>query len=153
MLTKLQAILNKSWKQHPTKQQIYGHLPPISQTIQVRRTRHAEHCWRSKDGLCREGCMVRKNSGLADNEYIYREKFIYMYIFFHPQIDCFVVSQLFSVITHKGRFKLGSKPVQLYARPDILPLSQFSDLYQLEKLTHFEFQCQKQFNFKQCSLA
>ena len=26
----LQAILNKSWRQHPTKQQLYGHLPPIT---------------------------------------------------------------------------------------------------------------------------
>ena len=25
----LGSILNKSWKQHPTKQQLYGHLPPI----------------------------------------------------------------------------------------------------------------------------
>ena len=40
----LQAELNKSWKQHPTKQQLYGHLPLISKTIQVRRTRHAVHC-------------------------------------------------------------------------------------------------------------
>ena len=29
----LQAILNKSWWQHPTKHQIYGHLPPIMKTI------------------------------------------------------------------------------------------------------------------------
>ena len=29
----LRAVLNKSWKQHPTKQQLYGHLPPILQTI------------------------------------------------------------------------------------------------------------------------
>ena len=27
------AVLNKSWKQHPTKQQLYSYLPPISQTI------------------------------------------------------------------------------------------------------------------------
>ena len=27
------------------------HLPPITKTIQVRRTRHAGHCWRSKDEL------------------------------------------------------------------------------------------------------
>ena len=47
----LQAILNKSWKQHPTKQQLYSHLPPISQTIQIRQTRHVGHCWRSKDKL------------------------------------------------------------------------------------------------------
>ena len=47
----LRAILNKSWIQQPTKQQLYGHLPPITKTIQVRRSRHAGHCWRSKDEL------------------------------------------------------------------------------------------------------
>ena len=47
----LRAILNKSWQQHPTKHQLYGHLPPITKTIQVRRTRHAGHCWRSRDKL------------------------------------------------------------------------------------------------------
>ena len=45
----LRAILNKSSRQHPTKHQLYGHLPPITKTIQVRQTRHAEHCWRSRD--------------------------------------------------------------------------------------------------------
>ena len=35
----LHAILNKSWQQHPTRHQLYGHLPPITKTIQVRRTR------------------------------------------------------------------------------------------------------------------
>ena len=30
---------------------VYGHLPPITKTIQARRTRHAGHCWRSKDEL------------------------------------------------------------------------------------------------------
>ena len=49
----LRAILNKSWRQHPTKQQLYGHLPPITKTIQVRRTRHAGYCWRSRDELIR----------------------------------------------------------------------------------------------------
>ena len=47
----LRAILNKSWRQHPTKHQLYGYLPPITKTIQVRRTRHAGHCWRSRDEL------------------------------------------------------------------------------------------------------
>ena len=49
----LRAILNKSWQQHPTRHQLYGHLPPITKTIQVRRTRHAGHCWRSRDELIR----------------------------------------------------------------------------------------------------
>ena len=47
----LRAILNKSWRQHPARHQLYGHLPPITTTIQVRRTRHAGHCWRSRDEL------------------------------------------------------------------------------------------------------
>ena len=47
----LRAIMNKSWRQHPTKHQLYGHLPPIMKTIQVRRTRHAGHCWRSRNEL------------------------------------------------------------------------------------------------------
>ena len=47
----LRAIVNKSWKQHPTKQQLYGHLPPISKTIQIRRRRRVGHYWRSKDVL------------------------------------------------------------------------------------------------------
>ena len=47
----LPAILNKSLWQHPTKHQLYGHLPPIPKTIQVRRIRHAGHCWRSMDEL------------------------------------------------------------------------------------------------------
>ena len=47
----LLAILNKSWRQHPTRHQLYGHLPPVTKTIQVRWTRHAGHCWRSKDEL------------------------------------------------------------------------------------------------------
>ena len=47
----MRVALKKSWRQNPTKQQLYGHLPPITKTIQVTRSRHAEHCWRSKDGL------------------------------------------------------------------------------------------------------
>ena len=47
----LRAILNKSWQQHPTRHQLYGHLPPITKIIQARRTRHAGHCWRSREEL------------------------------------------------------------------------------------------------------
>ena len=50
----LRAILNRSWQQHPTRRQLYGHLPPITKTIQARRTRHAGHCWRSKDEIVRD---------------------------------------------------------------------------------------------------
>ena len=47
----LRAMLNKSLRQHPTRHQLYSHVPPITKTIQVRRTRHAGHCWRSRDEL------------------------------------------------------------------------------------------------------
>ena len=32
----LRAILNKSWRQHATRHQLYGHLSSITKTIQVR---------------------------------------------------------------------------------------------------------------------
>ena len=47
----LRAILNKSWRQHPTRHQLYGPLPPILKTNQLRQPRHAGHCWRSRDEL------------------------------------------------------------------------------------------------------
>ena len=47
----LRAILNNSWRQHPTKQHLYGYLPLITKTIQVRRTKHVGHCWRTKNEL------------------------------------------------------------------------------------------------------
>ena len=50
----LRAVLNKSWKQHPTKHQLYGHQPPIMKTIKVRRLRHIGHCWRNRDELIRD---------------------------------------------------------------------------------------------------
>ena len=47
----LRALLNKSWRQHPQKAPTNGLLPPITKTIQIRRTRHAGHCWKSRDEL------------------------------------------------------------------------------------------------------
>ena len=61
----LRAILNKSWRQHPTRHQLYGHLPPITKTIQVRRTRHAGHCWRSRDELIRDVLLWTPTHGRA----------------------------------------------------------------------------------------
>ena len=61
----LRAILNKSWRQHPTRHQLYGHLPPITKTIQVRRTRHAGHCWRSRDELIGDVLLWTPTHGRA----------------------------------------------------------------------------------------
>ena len=47
----LRAILNKSWRQHPTNDKLYGNIPKVSDIIRERRTRFAGHCWRSKNEL------------------------------------------------------------------------------------------------------
>ena len=71
----LRAILNKSWRQHPIKHQLYGHLPPITKTIHVRRTRHAGHCWRSRDELISDVLLwtphmaEQKQDDLLENTY------------------------------------------------------------------------------------
>ena len=61
----LRAILNKSWRQHPTNQQLYGHQLPITKTIQVRRTRHAGHSSRSRDELIRNVLLWTPSHGRA----------------------------------------------------------------------------------------
>ena len=61
----LRAILNKSWRQHPTWHQLYGHMPPITKTIQARRTRHARHCWRSRDELISDVLLWTPTHGRA----------------------------------------------------------------------------------------
>ena len=61
----LLAILNKSWQQQPTRHQVYGHLPPIMKTIQVRWTRHAGHCWRSRDELISDVLLWTPTYGRA----------------------------------------------------------------------------------------
>ena len=64
----LREILNKSWRQHPTRHKLYGHLPPITKTIQVRRSRHAGHCWRSRDELIRDVLLWTPTHGRAKAE-------------------------------------------------------------------------------------
>ena len=60
----LRAILNQSWRQHP-RHQLYGHLLSITKTIQVRRTRHAGHCWRSRDELINDALLCTPTYGRA----------------------------------------------------------------------------------------
>ena len=58
----LHAVLKKSWKQYTTKQQLYGHLFPVSYTTQERWARHDRHLpskivdsdgwWDSQKNLC-----------------------------------------------------------------------------------------------------
>ena len=61
----LRALLNKSWRYYPTKYQLYGHLPPITKTIQVRRTRHTRHCLRRRDELISDALLWTPTYGRA----------------------------------------------------------------------------------------
>ena len=61
----LRAILKKSWRQHPARHQLYGHLPPITKAIQTRRPRHAGHCRRSRDELISDELLWTPTYGQA----------------------------------------------------------------------------------------
>ena len=61
----LWAVLNKSWRQHFTKQQLYGRLSPIMKTIKLRRPRYARHRWRSKDKLVSDIILWTPSHGWA----------------------------------------------------------------------------------------
>ena len=78
----LWAILNKSWRQYPTRHQLYGHQPPITKTIHVRRNRHARHCWRREKwrGRVRDICACATTWWWYIYIYIYIYKWFYIYI-------------------------------------------------------------------------
>ena len=59
----LRAILNISWKQHPTKARLYEHLPAISTTIRQRRVTFAGHCWRSKGEIVSDLVLWQPSHG------------------------------------------------------------------------------------------
>ena len=64
----LRELLNNTWRQHPTMQQLYGHIPPITKIIQVRTTRHAGHCWKSGDDLKSDMLLWIPSHGRAKAE-------------------------------------------------------------------------------------
>ena len=52
----LRAILNKSWRQHPTRHQLYGHLPPVKG--------------------CPRGVMVKAmNCGIVVREFVLQSRY------------------------------------------------------------------------------
>ena len=53
---------------HLTRHQLYGHLPPVTKTIQVRRTRHAGHSWRSRDEIKSDVLLWTPTYGRAKAE-------------------------------------------------------------------------------------
>ena len=58
-------------------------------------------------------------------------------VYCHPLADCFVLSQLFSVARHVGRFMLGSKHAQLYVMLSSIPLSHQSSYVSSGIIRHY----------------
>ena len=44
---------------------MYGHLPPITKTIKIRRATHVGHCWRSRDELISNVLLWTPSRGRA----------------------------------------------------------------------------------------
>ena len=79
-------------------------------------------------------CVVGVLSRIKPNGLFNAKSYIYIYIYnnenCHPQRGWFVVSQLFDVARHAGRFRLRSKPAYIYARLRIIPLSHIGNIHQ-----------------------
>ena len=45
----LRVALNVTWRDHISNEELYGDLPPISTSLQIRRLQFSGHCWRSKN--------------------------------------------------------------------------------------------------------
>ena len=61
----LRTILNKSCRQHPTKQQLYDNQRPITKTIKIKQTRHAGHCWSSRVEVISDVLLLTPSHGRA----------------------------------------------------------------------------------------
>ena len=59
----LRVCLNMPWNQHPTKEQLYGHLSPVTESIREQRLRFAGHCHRSKEELAGKTILWRPKHG------------------------------------------------------------------------------------------
>ena len=60
------TALNRSWKDHHTNVELYGHIPPISKSLQQQRMRFARHCWRSKEELAGDVLLWKPTHGPID---------------------------------------------------------------------------------------
>ena len=47
----LRAVMNTSWRDHLTNEQLYSGIPKISKSIRIQRLRFTGHCCRSQDEL------------------------------------------------------------------------------------------------------
>ena len=68
----LRANAASNIEQIPTRHQQYGHQPPITKTIKVRRIKHAGNCWRRRDELINDVLLWTPSYGQAEAERLAR---------------------------------------------------------------------------------
>ena len=61
----LKAILNISWKEHPTNIRLYGNIPPLTRIIRLRRTRFSSHFYRSEEQIMKYLLLWTPNHGIT----------------------------------------------------------------------------------------
>ena len=59
----LRAALNKPWQDHPTRNELYGDLPLLSDTIRQQSLRFAGHCWLNKSELAADLLLWNPSHG------------------------------------------------------------------------------------------
>ena len=60
----LRAILNKSWRQHAIRHQMYGHLPPITKNFKLDEP-DMQDSWKTRDELIRDVLLWTPTHGRA----------------------------------------------------------------------------------------
>ena len=71
----LRASLDINWKQHKTNAELYGDIPPISETLRGHRLKFIGHCWRSKNEVIHKLLLWEPTHG---NRSVGRPHFTYI---------------------------------------------------------------------------
>ena len=88
----LRAVLNKSWRQHPTRLQLYGHLPPITKTIQVRRTRYIyTHTHNYTHIYAHTYICIYTHTCINTLTHLCIYTYIYIYIYTHTHTHIYII--------------------------------------------------------------
>ena len=104
----LRAILNKSWRQHSTRHQLYGHLPPITKTIQARRTRHVGHSWRSKDEVISDVLLWTPAYGHHQGRMYWKLLYVHYYFVRRAFVLLYCVAFTFQICFYNVHTKVTS---------------------------------------------
>ena len=80
----LRRVQNIHWNEHPTKERIYGDLPPISDTLRCRHLLFARHCLRAENEIISSLLLWKKNIPIRSRRMTYSQMLSRdMHTFYH----------------------------------------------------------------------